>query len=63
VFERFARGKTAGPDTRVSGGTGLGLAIARWAVHLHGGTIDVVDAAPGCTIRVRLPKTAAAKPK
>lgn len=39
VFERFQRGGS--PDS--SGGTGLGLAIARWAVGLHGGTIDVAD--------------------
>ena len=39
VFERFQRGGKA--DS--SGGTGLGLAIARWAVSLHGGTIEVMD--------------------
>ncbi|MFC0673440.1 HAMP domain-containing sensor histidine kinase [Brachybacterium hainanense] len=39
VFERFQRGGRS--DT--TGGTGLGLAIARWAVNLHGGTIEVVD--------------------
>lgn len=39
VFERFQRG--GGDDG--SGGTGLGLAIARWAVELHGGTIEVID--------------------
>ncbi|WP_422114927.1 sensor histidine kinase [Brachybacterium sp. UNK5269] len=39
VFERFQRGGSA--DS--SGGTGLGLAIARWAVGLHGGTIEVLD--------------------
>ena len=39
VFERFQRGGYA--DS--SGGTGLGLAIARWAVGLHGGTIEVLD--------------------
>lgn len=39
IFERFQRG--GGADA--SGGTGLGLAIARWAVTLHGGTIEVSD--------------------
>lgn len=39
VFERFQRG--GGADS--SGGTGLGLAIARWAVALHGGSIEVLD--------------------
>jgi signal transduction histidine kinase len=39
VFERFQRGGSGDG----SGGTGLGLAIARWAVELHGGTIEVID--------------------
>lgn len=39
VFERFQRGG----GTDAAGGTGLGLAIARWAVTLHGGTIEVLD--------------------
>lgn len=57
VFERFERGGS----TDSSGGTGLGLAIARWAVELHGGTIEVIDHpgrgahAPSSTIRVTLP--------
>ena len=49
VFQRFTRGDTS------DGGTGLGLAIARWAVELHGGTIEVLDAASGCRIRVTIP--------
>lgn len=57
VFERFHR---AGAAQSVTGGTGLGLAIARWAVELHGGTIQVVDSTAGCTMRVVLPATAAA---
>ncbi len=48
----FTRGATS------DGGTGLGLAIARWAVELHGGTIEVLDAAPGCRIRVTIPPPA-----
>jgi len=52
VFERF---RTASTVTRGTGGTGLGLAIARWAVQLHGGRIGVVEAGPGCTVRVELP--------
>ena len=63
VFERFTRGPgglagSAGNNVAEnqagrsdSGGTGLGLAIARWVVELHGGTIAVVDGAPGCRIR------------
>lgn len=58
VFERFQRG---GSDR--SGGTGLGLAIARWAVSLHGGSIEVLDdprsdraeAGRSSLIRVTLP--------
>ena len=50
VFQRFTRGGAA------DGGTGLGLAIARWAVELHGGTIEVADAGPGCCMRVTLPR-------
>ncbi len=49
VFQRFTRGDTS------DGGTGLGLAIARWAAELHGGTIEVLDAAHGCRIRVTIP--------
>ncbi|HMC03395.1 MAG TPA: ATP-binding protein, partial [Cellulomonadaceae bacterium] len=42
-----------------TGGTGLGLAIARWAVVLHGGTLDVAASGPGCTMRITLPAQAA----
>ncbi|HEX7827016.1 MAG TPA: HAMP domain-containing sensor histidine kinase, partial [Mycobacterium sp.] len=52
VFQRFNRGATS------DGGTGLGLAIARWAVELHGGTVEVVDVRTGCRIRVTLPDLA-----
>ena len=53
VFERFTTGahRPGGGD----GGTGLGLAIARWIADLHGGSIEVADAARGCHIRVTLP--------
>ncbi|PRC55639.1 two-component sensor histidine kinase, partial [Mycobacterium sp. ITM-2017-0098] len=49
VFQRFTRGATS------AGGTGLGLAIARWAVELHGGTIEVMDIRHGCRIGVTIP--------
>jgi signal transduction histidine kinase len=52
VFERFHRGSSSQSPT---GGTGLGLAIARWAVELHGGTIEVGDSRTGCRISVFLP--------
>ena len=51
VFERFTRGATS------AGGTGLGLAIARWAVELHGGTIEVKDGGTGCRIGVTIPQS------
>ena len=54
VFERFTRGGDTG-DQPTGGGTGLGLAIARWAVELHGGTIEVAPSARGALIRVDLP--------
>lgn len=49
VFQRFTRGATS------AGGTGLGLAIARWAVELHGGSIEVLAAPTGCRIGVTIP--------
>jgi signal transduction histidine kinase len=52
VFQRFSRGATS------AGGTGLGLAIARWAVELHGGAIEVMDAGTGCRIGVTIPAPA-----
>lgn len=51
VFQRFTRGATS------AGGTGLGLAIARWAVELHGGAIEVIEARTGCRIGVTIPQT------
>lgn len=60
VFERFTRG-TGGP-TQPGGGTGLGLAIARWAVQLHGGTIEVVPSVRGALIRLELPAEPAPAP-
>ena len=56
VFERFAKGAPpATPGHLPTGGTGLGLAIVQWAVGLHSGTVEVLDTATGCTIRVSLP--------
>ncbi|MBO9567543.1 MULTISPECIES: HAMP domain-containing sensor histidine kinase [Cellulomonas] len=62
VFERFVRGNTPALTGQGStGGTGLGLAIVRWAVELHGGSVEVADSASGCTMRVRLPATPATR--
>lgn len=56
VFERFTRGNAPAQTGQVStGGTGLGLAIVRWAVQLHGGTVQVADSRSGCIMRVTLP--------
>ena len=63
VFERFARGNTPAITGQIStGGTGLGLAIVRWALSLHGGTVEVADTAQGCTMRVTLPAHPARSP-
>lgn len=58
VFERFTTGAAAGSD----GGTGLGLAIARWVTDLHGGSIEVAEAAGGCRIRATIPRHAKSAP-
>jgi signal transduction histidine kinase len=49
LFERFAKG--AG-----SSGTGLGLAIAQGIAHSHGATIRLMNAQPGATFSLNLPK-------
>ena len=51
IFERFFRGRNAGP-----GGSGLGLSIARDIVEAHGGHISV-ESAPGegTSVTVSLP--------
>ena len=56
AFERFARGNSPAQTGQTpTGGTGIGLAIVRWAVGLHGGTIEVADTPTGCTMRLTLP--------
>jgi signal transduction histidine kinase len=59
VFERFARGATAGP----ADGTGLGLALVAAHVDLHGGTV-AVTASPGGGARfvIDLPVSAEDRP-
>lgn len=64
VFQRFTRGNAPTQTGREStGGTGLGLAIVRWAVELHGGTIEVADSTAGCRMRVTLPGGQAGPPQ
>ena len=56
IFERFTRGNAPTTTGQIStGGTGLGLAIVRWAVILHGGTVEVADTESGCDMRVTIP--------
>jgi signal transduction histidine kinase len=55
VFERFSR--TDAARAAADGGSGLGLSITRWLVELHGGTVRVADATPGCTLVVDLPRS------
>ena len=59
VFDRF--GQLDASATRRFGGTGLGLAIAKDFATVHGGTIDVDDAAEGgALLRVVIPRRAPA---
>ena len=56
VFERFYRIET--DRSRATGGAGLGLPIARWAVDLHGGTLELEsEVGRGSTFRIRMPRT------
>src|SRR5262249_3257972 len=53
-FERFYRIDAA--RSRELGGAGLGLAIAKWAIDVHGGSIEVESrVGSGSTFRVVLP--------
>ncbi|MFR9779837.1 sensor histidine kinase [Micromonospora sp. MS34] len=64
VFERFTRLDDA--RARDDGGAGLGLAIVRELVRRAGGTVELVDAAPGrCGLRVdvRLPALVEPEPE
>jgi signal transduction histidine kinase len=55
VFERFTRTDSA--RAAADGGSGLGLSITRWLVELHGGSVHIAEATPGCTVVVDLPRS------
>jgi len=61
AFERFSRADAS--RSRHAGGAGLGLAIVRAIVVAHGGAV-ALESAPdaGTTVRVDLPRAAAASP-
>jgi signal transduction histidine kinase len=49
--ERFFRGEVA----RNTPGSGLGLALVQAVAHLHGGSLRLIDAAPGLAAVIALP--------
>ncbi|MCC6208225.1 MAG: ATP-binding protein [Gammaproteobacteria bacterium] len=55
IFAAFYQGRarSAGPIK----GSGLGLSIARELIHLHHGTIEIIDGDGGAHFRVTLPDT------
>jgi signal transduction histidine kinase len=54
IFDRFYRVDHG--RARVAGGAGLGLSITRWAVEVHGGTIEAEsEVGKGTVFRVFLP--------
>lgn len=46
--------------SRSSAGSGLGLALVQAVVELHGGRLELTDAAPGLSVEIRLPQGRAA---
>jgi two-component system OmpR family sensor kinase len=62
AFERFSRADAS--RSRHAGGAGLGLAIVRAIVVAHGGAVTL-ESTPesGTTVRVDLPRRAAASPR
>jgi two-component system, OmpR family, sensor kinase len=65
VFERFVRGEEPADRASKSGeGTGLGLSIVRAVAHAHGGEVEAGrSGAGGARFSVRLPLTAAGRPR
>jgi two-component system sensor histidine kinase GlrK len=60
VFEPFYRGQHAA-DALVKG-TGIGLSVVREHAQMHGGSIEIIDNAPGARFRIQLPLVPSAKP-
>jgi two-component system, NtrC family, sensor histidine kinase GlrK len=59
VFEPFYRGQYAA-DALVKG-TGIGLSVVREHAQMHGGSIEIIDNAPGARFRIQLPLAPTAK--
>jgi heavy metal sensor kinase len=53
IFDRFYRVDQA--RTGNGSGAGLGLSIAQWAVHMHGGEIQLKTSTDGCLFQIWLP--------
>ncbi len=56
VFEPFYQGSLQPPGAR--SGNGVGLSIVREYVQAHGGTVELLPAAPGAHFRIELPDEA-----
>lgn len=57
IFQRFYRGRGAGPSERGAGG--LGLSLVAWAAERHGGTVRLLESeTPGAAFEVLLPEAA-----
>lgn len=53
IFDRFYRVDQS--RTGSGSGAGLGLSIAQWAVHMHGGEIQLASSNAGCVFRIWMP--------
>jgi len=53
IFDAFYTGRAPGGHVR---GTGIGLSVVNEFVHVHRGTIEIVDGEfPGAHLRIRMP--------
>ncbi len=54
IFDRFYRSDDS--RARKTGGTGLGLSIAKWIIHRHNGSVEVLSRKDfGTKIKIKLP--------